>query len=261
VLAVSAALVLFAAFAPAMAQTDSALQESGTGATPPPPARRPVIGINGSELPSADVPETTQQSNATADANSKKDSNAGSQVSSPMKAATPGEQSATVTEQTESKSPAGEPQSGATGDGSAQDPNTANDPNAPRFEHGPGSTAGEPAVAIPRADLKKAISILRRSTRDYAACTRVKTCSAYFDSFGVAFSFADGTIAAYSHEQRGQISGHDCVVKARTALSSGDRSMAVQWMMAAQSDILNRNWIADHPDAMLEALRTFRGWA
>jgi hypothetical protein len=24
---------------------------------------------------------------------------------------------------------------------------------------------------------------------------------------------------------------------------------------------LNRNWIADHPDAMLEALRTFRGWA
>ena len=149
----------------------------------------------------------------------------------------------------------------ATGNGTTQDPNAVKDPNGPKFDHGVGSAVGEPAVAIPRADLKKAISILRRSTRDYAACTHVKTCSAYFDSFGVAFSFADGSIAAYSHEQRGLISGHDCVVKARNALNGGERSMAVQWMMAAQADILNRNWIADHPDAMLEALRTFRGWA
>ena len=175
-------------------------------------------------LPSGEAPESAQQSNAAADANSSKDSNA------------------------------------------AQDPITAKDPDpakgsaAPQFDHG-APAASAPSVAIPSADVKKAISILRRSTRDYAACTRIKTCSAYFDSFGVAFSFADGSIAAYSHEQRGQISGHDCVVKARNALSGGERSMAVQWMMAAQADILNRNWIADHPDAMLEALRTFRGWA
>ena len=227
VLTVSGALVLAVAFAPAMAQTDDAPQESGQAAKrgAPTDTQRPIIGINGSELPSAGAPETAQQSNVAADADSSKDSNA-----------------------------AQEPNV-------AKDPDAAKDANAPQFEHGTGSAAGESAVAIPKADLKKAISMLRRSTRDYTPCTHVKTCSAYFDSFGVAFSFADGSIAAYSHEQRGQISGHDCVVKARNALSGGERSMAVQWMMAAQADILNRNWIADHPDAVLEALRTFRGWA
>jgi hypothetical protein len=215
VLTIAAALMLAVAFAPAMAQTDGAPQESGQAVKKDAPTdtQRPTIGINGSELPSAGAPETAQQSNVAADANSSKDSNA------------------------------------------------AKEPNAPQFDHGAGSAVGEPVVGIPKADLKKATSILRRSTRDYAACTHVKACSAYFDSFGVAFSFADGSIAAYSHEQRGQISGHDCVVKARNALNDGERSMAVQWMMAAQADILNRNWIADHPDAVLEALRTFRGWA
>ena len=259
VLTIAAALVLAVAFAPAMAQTDGASQESGQAAQKgaPTDTRRPVIGINGSELPSGGAPETAQQSNAAADANSSNDSNAAkasntdAQATSPVKDATAGTQPAT-------EQSAREPPVGATGNGTAQDPNAT---KAPQFEHGAGSAAGEPAVAIPKADLKKAISILRRSTRDYAACTRVKTCSAYFDSFGVAFSFADGSIAAYSHEQRGQISGHDCVVKARNALNGGERSLAVQWMMAAQADILNRNWIADHPDAVLEALRTFRGWA
>jgi hypothetical protein len=225
VLTVSGALVLAVAFAPAVAQSGSAPRESGQAATKDAPTdtRRPIIGINGSELPSAGAPETAQQSNTAADAESGKESDAAKT--------------------------------------SNTDAQATKDPIAPQFDHGAGSAAGEPAVAIPKTDLKKAISILRRSTRDYTACTRVKTCSAYFDSFGVAFSFADGSIAAYSHEQRGQISGHDCVVKARNALNGGERSLAVQWMMAAQTDILNRNWIADHPDAMLEALRTFRGWA
>src|SRR6185312_14514480 len=90
VLTISAALVLVAAFAPAMAQTDSAAQESGTSATPaapadagqaakkdapsdtpPQPAKR-RIGINGSELPSEPA-ETASQSNAAADANSSKE--------------------------------------------------------------------------------------------------------------------------------------------------------------------------------------------
>jgi hypothetical protein len=210
VLTVSGALVLAVAFAPAMAQTENAPQESRTSATP-------AIGINGSVLPSANAPVAAQESNVAADASPSKDSDA------------------------------------------AKDSNTATDPGAPQFDHGAGSAAGEPAAAVTSADKKKALSILRRSTRDYEACKR--SCFAYFDSFGVAFNFADGTIAAYAHEQRGKISGHDCVVNARSALARGDRSLAAQWMMAAQSDILNRNWIADHPDAMLEALRTFRGWA
>ena len=235
VLTISGALVLVVAFAPASAQTGGAAQESSSSATPPGAADgqavqqgaptnapRPAVGMNGSLLGGS--PETLQQPNAAATADSIKNSNA------------------------------------AKDSNAAQDPNAAKDTNAPQFDHG-APASGASSAAIPSADMKKAISILRRSTRDYAACTRVKTCSAYFDSFGVAFSFADGSIAAYSHEQRGPISGHDCVVKARTAMNSGERSLAVQWMMAAQSDILNRNWIADHPDAMLEALRTFRGWA
>ena len=222
VLTISGALVLAVAFAPAMAQTESAPQESGTSATP-------RVGINGSLLPGAPAPVPAQESNAAAAASPSKDSDSAKDSDA------------------------------AKDSGVAKDSNTATDSDAPRFDHGTGSAAAESAAAIPSADKKKALSILRRSTRDYEACKR--SCFAYFDSFGVAFSFGDGTIAAYSHEQRGKISGHDCVVKARDALARGDRSLAAQWMMAAQADILNRNWIADHPDAMLEALRTFRGWA
>ena len=190
VLTLAGALLLAVALAPAMAQTESAPQNSGTNATPPVPAE-----------PGGEAPK---------------------------------------------------------------DAGAAQDPDAPQFAHGDDSTSadhGATSSAIPAADMKKAFSILRRSTRDYAPCTHSKSCLAYFDSFGVGFTFADGTLAAFVHEQRLQISGHDCVLKARNALSGGDRSMAVQWMMAAQLDILNRNWIGDHPDAMVEALRTFRGWA
>jgi len=140
-------------------------------------------------------------------------------------------------------------------------PAASQDPNAPRFAAPNGADESISSdAAIPAADLKKAISILRRATRDYMQCTSTRICLTYFDSYGVGFTFADGTLAAFSHQQRGQISGHDCVVNARNALGRGDRSMAVQWMMAAQNDILNRNWISDHPDALLKALRTFNGW-
>lgn len=207
VLTLSGALLLAVALAPAMAQTESAPQNSGTNATPPVPAE-----------PGGEAPKDADA----AAAGGAKDADA------------------------------------------AKDAAAAQDPNAPQFAHGDDSTSaahGGPSSAIPEADMKKAFSILRRSTRDYVPCTHTKSCLAYFDSFGVGFTFADGTLAAFVHEQRLQISGHDCVVKARNALSGGDRSMAVQWMMAAQLDILNRNWIGDHPDAIVEALRTFRGWA
>jgi hypothetical protein len=218
-----------------MAQTQSAPQESGTSA-------QPAIGINGSVLPSAHPAATPQESNPAADVSPGKDSNAAADAS-------PGKDSNAAADASPGKD-----------SDAAKDSNTVKDANAPpQFDHGAGSAAGEPATTIPRADNKKALSILRRSTRDYEPCKR--SCFSYFDSFGVAFSFSDGTIAAYAHEQRGKISGHDCVVNARSALARGDRSLAAQWMMAAQTDILNRNWIADHPDAMLEALRTFRGWA
>jgi hypothetical protein len=217
-LTISGALLLTVAFAPAIAQTESMPQDSGTSATP-----RAPINMNGQAAVSQDIGTPAAAVPAT-----------------------------------------GVPATGVPAADAAKDP--AADPNAPKFitpEHGDESTATNgsvPPVAIPKPDMKKALSIVRRSTRDYAPCTRVPTCSAYFDSFGVGFTFADGTIAAFSHEQRLQISGHDCVLNARSALGRGDRSMAVQWMMAAQADILNRNWIGDHPDAMLEVLRTFRGW-
>jgi hypothetical protein len=207
------------ACAPAVAQTESAPQESST-------SDKPAIGLNGSLLPSA---HTTKDSPPD------------------MPAATGNNTDAAPPDS--AKAPAAAPDSDA-----------AKDSNAPKFDLGRDSTSSAaPSVAVPSADKKKALSLLRRSTRDYEPCKR--SCLAYFDSFGVAFNFADGTIAAYAHEQRGKISGHDCVVNARGALARGDRSLAAQWMMAAQTDILNRNWIADHPDAMLEALRTFRGWA
>jgi|SRR5581483_5090136 len=245
---VSGGLALVAALAPAMAQTGSAPQESGTRATP-------AIGLNGSLLPSAGAAEHPQESNAAPEVSTGKDSDAAKDSNAAPEAST-GKASGAA----QDSNIAAEVSPGKDPD-AAQDSNTPEDPNAPQFDHGAGSAGPEPGVAIPRADMKKALSMLRRSTRDYQLCTRLKTCSVYFDSYGVAFTFADGTIAAYSHEQRGQISGHDCVVNARNALGRGDRSMAVQWMMAAQNDILNRNWISEHPDAMVEALRTFRGWA
>jgi hypothetical protein len=226
VLTISGALLLAAALAPAMAQTDSAPQNSGTNATPPP-------------APGEPSGEAPKDAGAAQDAGAAKEA---SPNTPPDAGSSPG----------------------ASGADSAKGAAAAQDPNAPQFAHGDDSTSadhGATPSAIPEADMKKAFSILRRATRDYVPCTHSKSCLAYFDSFGVGFTFADGTLAAFVHEQRLQISGHDCVLNARNALSRGDRSMAVQWMMAAQLDILNRNWIGDHPDAMVEALRTFRGWA
>ena len=114
--------------------------------------------------------------------------------------------------------------------------------------------------AIPAADLKKAMSEVRQSWHDYEQCSRPKVCSEYFDSFGVGLTFNDGTLVAFAHVQRLNVSRHVCIVNARDALEHGDRALAVQWVMAAQMlEPLDRNWVSDHPDAVVEALRRWRG--
>ena len=112
------------------------------------------------------------------------------------------------------------------------------------------------AVSIPADDLKKAGSEIRASWHDYDKCTRSKVCSSYFESFGVGLTFGDGEIVPFAHVQRLTASRHDCIVNARDALDHGNRGMAVQWVMASQMlEPLDRNWLGDHPDAVLAALR------
>ena len=129
----------------------------------------------------------------------------------------------------------------------------------------PPEDASAPAAAsapapVSNADIKKAISQIRNASRAYAPCDHASQCSAYFDSFGVALTFNDGTMAPFAHEQRLKLSGHDCIQNARGALQRGERALAVQWVMAAHmDDPLTRNWLGDHPDAVLEGLRRFGG--
>jgi hypothetical protein len=111
-------------------------------------------------------------------------------------------------------------------------------------------------VSVPDDDLKKAAAEIRGSWHDYDKCTRSKLCASYFESFGVGITFGDGEIVPFAHVQRNTTSRHDCIVNAREALDRGDRGMAVQWVMASHMmEPLDRNWLGDHPDAVLEALR------
>src|SRR5690349_15994171 len=120
----------------------------------------------------------------------------------------------------------------------------------------PAKDAPSAAVAaVPAGDVKKALAEIRESWRDFNGCDRQNLCGVYFDSFGVALEFNDGTIAPFAHERRHLLSAHDCIIKAREALDHGDRGLAVQWIMAAKE--LNppvRAWVSDHPDAVVEAL-------
>jgi hypothetical protein len=128
--------------------------------------------------------------------------------------------------------------------------------SAPSAAQLAGLTPAASSAPIPDADLKKALSDIRSAWRDYQKCDRSKVCSAYFESFGVGLSFNDGTIVSFAHVQRLTASKHDCIVNAHEALDRGDRAMAVQWVMASQMlEPLDRNWVGDHPDAVIEALR------
>lgn len=110
-------------------------------------------------------------------------------------------------------------------------------------------------VVVSDADVKKALTEIRNSWRDFNTCDRSNVCSAYFDTFGVALTFADGSIAPFSHLRRRTLSAHDCIVNARAALEQKDRGLAVQWVMASQAERPPlRVWMGDHPDAVIEAL-------
>jgi hypothetical protein len=114
------------------------------------------------------------------------------------------------------------------------------------------------SAQIPKADVRKATSQIRRAWSSHALCWDAVRCAAYFSSFGAALTFNDGTLVPLAHEQRLSLSGHDCIQHARAALHAGNRALAVQWVMAAHlDDPLARNWLADHPDAVLEGLRHF----
>lgn len=117
-----------------------------------------------------------------------------------------------------------------------------------------GGDAPRRAVASD-ADVKQALTEIRNSWRDFNTCDRSDVCSAYFDTFGVALTFADGSIAPFSHLRRRTLSAHDCIVNARAALEQKDRGLAVQWVMASQAEHPPlRSWMGDHPDAVIEAL-------
>lgn len=124
----------------------------------------------------------------------------------------------------------------------------------------PANAQSAPAAPVSNDDIKKAASEIHSAWRNYAPCERAAQCSVYFESFGVALTFGDGTMAPFAHEQRLKQSGHACIQNARDALLRGDRALAVQWVMAAyMDDPLMRNWLGDHPDAVLEGLRHFSG--
>jgi hypothetical protein len=116
-------------------------------------------------------------------------------------------------------------------------------------------TSGAPGAAD-AADVNQAITYVKDALNDFTHCRRASACSAYFDTFGVAIPFADGSIAPFAHLQRLNASSRDCIKMARTLLDHGDRTLAVQWTMAARIENARvRDWLGSHPDAVVEALR------
>jgi hypothetical protein len=143
----------------------------------------------------------------------------------------------------------------AAAENSAQSASPAPATSAPSQVLAPATGASTPVV-VPADDLKQAESLIRASWHDYEKCEHSKICSAYFESFGVGITFGDGEIIPFAHLQRLTTSRHDCIQNARDAAARGNRGLAVQWVMASQMMVpLDRNWLGDHPDAVLEALR------
>ncbi len=116
-------------------------------------------------------------------------------------------------------------------------------------------TSGAPS-APDAADVNQAITYVKDALNDFTHCRRPSACSAYFDTFGVAIPFADGSIAPFAHIQRLNASSRDCIKTAKAHLDQGDRTLAVQWTMAARIENTRvRDWLGSHPDAVVEALR------
>jgi hypothetical protein len=117
--------------------------------------------------------------------------------------------------------------------------------------------ASQSQIAAPvAADVAVALSYIRAAGADFTHCRRVSACTTYFETFGVAIPFSDGSIVPFSHVQRLTATSRDCVKKAKALQEQGDRSLAVQWAMAARLENPRvRDWLGSHPDAVLEALR------
>ena len=106
------------------------------------------------------------------------------------------------------------------------------------------------------ADVRVAIGHLKNAWNDFTQCRRPSACNTYFETFGVAISFRDGSIAPFAHTQRLTATSRDCIKTAKAYLEQGDKSLAVQWVMAARIENKRmRDWLGSHPDAVLEALR------
>ena len=117
-----------------------------------------------------------------------------------------------------------------------------------------GAEAVAPAPAS--ADVAQATSYLKSAAADFTNCRRASACYVYFDTFGVAIPFADGSIVPFSHVQRLTATSRECIKKAKALEEEGNRSLAVQWAMAARIENKSvRDWLGNHPDAVLAALR------
>jgi len=106
------------------------------------------------------------------------------------------------------------------------------------------------------ADVAQAMAYLKSAAADFTSCRHPSACYIYFDTFGVAIPFADGSIVPFSHVQRLTATSRECIKKAKALEEEGNRSLAVQWAMAARIENRSiRDWLGNHPDAVLEALR------
>jgi hypothetical protein len=114
----------------------------------------------------------------------------------------------------------------------------------------------QPQVAPAEADVNVAIGHVKDAWNDFTHCRRPSACNTYFESFGVAIPFGDGSIAPFAHVQRLTATSRDCIKTAKAYLDQGNRSLAVQWVMASRIENKRvRDWLGSHPDAVLEALR------
>jgi hypothetical protein len=116
--------------------------------------------------------------------------------------------------------------------------------------------APQPTFTADAADVSKATEYIKDAWKDFTHCRRPSACNIYFESFGVAIAFGDGRISPFVHTQRLTATSRDCIKNARAYLEQGDKSLALQWVMASRIENTRvRDWLGSHPDAVLEALR------
>jgi hypothetical protein len=119
-----------------------------------------------------------------------------------------------------------------------------------------GDSTSNSDTAVSEHDIKTVLTEVNSAWRDFARCEPRKACDIYFESYGVALTFNDGSIVPFAHVQRLGISAHECIANARAALDRGDKALAVQWVMASylHNDGF-RMWLGDHPDTVVAALQ------